>query len=83
MTSVRSNTTESIKIFLFFETCIDLQIVPKFFKFKPPKLKVYRNARDLNQIIVNKQLKLVKNEQRKAKKEFESDKKEIFQKLSF
>ena len=44
---------------------------------------MYRNTNDLYQIIVNKQLKLVKNEQRKAKKEFESVKKPIVQKLSF
>ena len=62
----------------YFETCIDLQIFPQFLKFKPPKVKVYRNTNDLHQINVNKQLKHVKNEQRKAKKESESDKKQFF-----
>jgi len=55
----------------YLENCVFLQIFPKFLKFKPPKLKVYQDAKELYQIMLNRKLNSVKCEQRKATKLFD------------
>ena len=46
----------------YFENCLDLNLCPKFLKFKLHNLQVYRNSDDLYRIVLNKKLKLTKKD---------------------
>ena len=46
----------------FFCTCLDLEMCPKFLKFKPPQLKAYANTKHMYQQAVRQQLEVVDNE---------------------
>ena len=54
----------------FFEKCLNLGICPDFLKFQPPRLMAYRNTNTLYQQVVQKQLNVVRNEVKKASKEY-------------
>ena len=41
----------------YFETCLDLKICPEFLKFKAPNLSMYKNDKELYQVVVRKKLK--------------------------
>ena len=66
----------------YFENCLDLNLCPKFLKFKPPNLQVYRNSDDLYRIVLNKKLKLTKKDEKKASLEFTSLKTLVLKKIS-
>ena len=66
----------------YFENCLDLNLCPKFLKFKPPNLQVYRNSDDLYRIVLNKKLKLTKKDKKKASLEFTSLKPPVLKKIS-
>ena len=66
----------------YFENCLDLNLCPKFLKFKPPNLQVYRNFDDLYRNILNKKLKFTKKDEKKASLEFTSLKTLVLKKIS-
>ena len=45
----------------YFNTCLDLNICPKFIKFRLPNFQVYKNSEELYQIVFNRKLKLTKS----------------------
>ena len=67
----------------YLENCADLNICPEFLKFKPPKLNVYKDGRDLYQTIVRKKLKEIDKDKRIAQTRFNNQKKHILSQLSF
>ena len=67
----------------YLENCADLNICPEFFKFKSPKLNVYKDGRDLYRTIVRKKLKEIDKDKRIAQTRFNNQKKHTLSQLSF
>ena len=67
----------------YLKNCADLNICPEFLKFKPPKLNVYKDGRDLYRTIVRKKLKEIDKDKRIAQTRFNNQKKHILSQLSF
>ena len=43
----------------YFNKCLELNLIPEFLKFKPPKLEVYKNSQIYFQKVLNEQRKAV------------------------
>ena len=67
----------------YFQSCLDLKLCPEFLKFKPPNLSVYRNGKDLYQVVVSKKLKEINKNKRVTEIRFNNLKKYTLTKLSF
>ena len=66
----------------YLETCRNLEICPKFLKFKPPNLKVYALSKDLFITILLRKIKEVKSALTKTERRFVIQKSKIFSRLS-
>ena len=67
----------------YFEKCLELGICPKYLRFKPPKLPVYKNCKNVYRQVVNNQINVVKKDLKSAKSKYISELKFICSKLSF
>ena len=67
----------------YFETCLDLKICPRFLKFKPPNLSVYKKPDYLFQSVLSKKLKETNRELRIAESRFRSVKQQILSEVTF
>ena len=67
----------------YFEKCLELGICPKYLRFKPPKLPVYKNCKNVYRQVVNNQINVVKKDLKYAKSKYISELKFICSKLSF
>ena len=62
-----------------FETCLDLKIFPRFLKFIPPNLNVYKKKTDyLFQSVLWKNLKETNRELRIVESRFRNVKQQVF-----
>ena len=66
----------------YWNRCLDLGICPKFLTFKPPKVKQYRHVRDIYQNVVQKGLRIAREELLEAKKAYRVVYKDIMVKLT-
>ena len=66
----------------FWNRCLDLDICPKFVKFKPPKLKQYDSNDQLFRQVVCNSLKLAEKEHSDSKRRFYKFRQAVIGKLS-
>ena len=66
----------------FFCTCLDLEMCPRFLKFKPPRLKAYANTKIMYQQAVRQQLVVVDSELDVKRKQWTYVRKTLYDNLN-
>ena len=46
----------------FFQTCLDLQLCPKFLKFRPPNLRTYEDVNSIYHQVIQHEIKVLRDE---------------------
>ena len=67
----------------YWERCIDLELCPNFLKFKPPRLKQYKNVKQMYQNVVKESLHMAKDDLLHAEQQFQRRKVELTYQLSY
>ena len=62
---------------LYWERCIDLELCPNFLKFRPPRLKQYRNVQQMYKNVVEESLAMAKDDLYYAEQHFHKLKEDI------
>ena len=68
---------------IYWERCQDLGLCPNFLKFRPPKLKQYRNVENIYQQVVVEAWKSSKNDMEKKEAKFNKLKQEVLADIGF
>ena len=67
----------------YLETCFDLEICPKFLKFKAPNISVYKNINSVYNIGLKRKIKETRSLLKAAQHKYVNTKTDIFDKISF
>ena len=67
----------------YLEACVELDICPKFLRFKPPNISVYHNLSSVYSIGLKRKIKETRSSLKLAQAKYVNSKQIIFQQLSF
>ena len=67
----------------YWERCVDLELCPNFLKFRPPRLRQYKNVKHVYQEVVKESLIIAKDDYKHAEELFQRRKNEITSHLSY
>ena len=68
---------------MFWQRCIDLEICPDFLKFRPPRIRQYKNVQQMYQHVVKESLYIAKSDFDFSQKRFFSMKDDVTANLSY